>query len=117
MYNIKCVAIYDVLQYILTFFCADVSAFTNAYFGEHFLPGRNFTSLRCYGNESRLINCRHSTTTTCRMSRVAGVRCQGETVAGTYFFYVLVDEMLTSTCEVHFASIVTSDNFSDVYNL
>ena len=63
-------------------YCADVLAFTNAYFGEHSSPGTNLTSLQCYGNESQLIDCRHSNTTTCRASRVAGVRCQGKTVAG-----------------------------------
>ena len=81
------------LNCILTSSCADVFAFTSAYFGEHFSPGIHLTSLHCYGNESRLINCRYSTTTTCRMSRVAGVRCEGKTAAGMYCFYVLVDEM------------------------
>ena len=61
---------------------ADVLPFYNAYFGEHSSPGTNLTYLYCYGNESRLIDCRHTTTTSCSASNVAGVRCQGKTVAG-----------------------------------
>jgi len=64
--------------------CTDALPFTSAYFGEHSSPGPNITSVRCYGNESQLLNCRHSTTTTCRVSYIAGVRCQGEIVRGTY---------------------------------
>ena len=68
-------------------YCADALPFRNAYFGEHSSPGTNLTSLLCYGNESRLIDCRHSNKTTCRASRVAGVRCQGKTVAGTFVLW------------------------------
>ena len=67
----------------ITLSFADALAFTNAYFGEHSSPGTNLTNLHCYGNESRLIDCTHSTTTSCGVSDVAGVRCQGKTVAGT----------------------------------
>ena len=59
---------------------ADVLPFTNAYFGEHSSPDFNF--FYCYGNESRLIDCTYFTTTSCSASHVAGVRCQGKTVAG-----------------------------------
>jgi len=62
--------------------CTDALPFYNAYFGEHSSPGPNITSVRCYGNESQLLNCRHSMTTTCRISNVAGVRCQGEITGG-----------------------------------
>ena len=64
--------------------CTDALPFYNAYFGEHSSPGPNITYLRCYGNESQLLNCRYSTTTTCRISNVAGVRCQGEIVGGEW---------------------------------
>ena len=67
---------------LLTFSCADALPFTNAYFGEHSSPGTNLTNLRCYGSESRLIDCTYSNTTTCSASNVVGVRCQGKTVAG-----------------------------------
>ena len=60
----------------------DVLPFSHAYFGEHSSPGTNLTNLRCYGNESRLIDCTYSTTTSCSASYVAGVRCLGKTVAG-----------------------------------
>ena len=61
--------------------CADALPFTNAYFGEHSSPGVNLTSFRCYGSESRLTSCSYSTTS-CGVSQVTGVRCQGKTVAG-----------------------------------
>ena len=68
-------------------YCADALPFRNAYFGEHSSPGTNLTTLHCYGNESQLIDCRHSNKTTCTASRVAGVRCQGKTVAGTFVLW------------------------------
>ena len=68
---------------------ADALPFTNAYFGEHSSPGTNLTNLLCYGNESRLIDCTHSNTTSCSASYVAGVRCQGKTVAGIRLYSVI----------------------------
>ena len=68
--------------YFTTGCSVDAVAFSNAYFGEHSSPGTNLTNLYCYGNESGLIDCTHSTTTSCRVLNVAGVRCQGRTVAG-----------------------------------
>ena len=70
----------DAVIHVFSF--ADALAFTNAYFGEHSSPGTTLTNLYCYGSESRLIGCSYSTTTSCSASYVAGVRCQGKTVAG-----------------------------------
>ena len=61
--------------------CADALPFYNAYFGEHSSPGVNLTSFLCYESESRLTSCSFSTTS-CGVSQVTGVRCQGKTVAG-----------------------------------
>ena len=74
----------------------DAVAFSNAYFGEHSSPGTNLTYLYCYGNESQLTDCTHSTITYCGVSQIAGVRCQGRTVAGiklyefSYTLYVCI---------------------------
>ena len=76
------------LPVTLLYFCyfaspsfADALPFTNAHFGEHSSPGTNLTYLYCHGEESRLIDCTYSTTTSCGVSNVAGVRCHGKTVA------------------------------------
>ena len=74
------------LWLFISLLCADALAFTNAYFGEHSSPGTNLTNLRCYGNESRLIDCTYSTTSSCGASYVTGVRCQGKTVAGVKLY-------------------------------
>ena len=83
IYSASSALVYFIYAVYFTTGCSvDAVAFSNAYFGEHSSPGTNLTNLRCYGNESRLTDCRHSTTTTCRVYQVAGVRCQGRTVAG-----------------------------------
>ena len=74
--------------------CADALPFYNAYFGEHSSPGTNLTNLYCYGSESGLIDCTHSTITSCGVSQVAGVRCLGKTVAGIKLYTV-------ATCQYH----------------
>ena len=79
---------FAVLVLLCFSFCADVLAFTNAYFGEHSSPGTNLTNVYCHGDESRLIDCTHSLITYCGVSQVAGVRCQGKTVAGMYVMCV-----------------------------
>lgn len=58
---------------------AGAVAIQSEYLGQHYLQGQSITSQLCYGNESRLLDCRYYNST---CSRSGGVYCQGETVAG-----------------------------------
>ena len=42
----------------------------------------NLTNFRCYGNESQLLNCIHSVTSSCDRDYAAGVLCYGDIVPG-----------------------------------
>ena len=42
----------------------------------------NLTSFHCYGNESHLLNCTHSVTSSCSRDYTAGVLCYGDVVPG-----------------------------------
>ena len=42
----------------------------------------NLTSFHCYGNESQLLNCTHSVTSSCSRDYTAGVLCYGDIVPG-----------------------------------
>ena len=42
----------------------------------------NLTNVYCYGNESQLLNCTHSVTSSCSRDYTAGVLCYGDVVPG-----------------------------------
>jgi len=44
----------------------------------------NLTNFHCYGNESHLLNCLHSVTSSCSRSSTAGVLCYGDVVSGMW---------------------------------
>ena len=89
VHEATCSDYYHAIISCLFGYCADAFPLRYAYFGEHSSPGTNLTNLYCYGNESRLVDCTHSNTTSCSASYVAGVRCQGKTVAGIRSYSVI----------------------------
>ena len=42
----------------------------------------NLTDFYCYSNESHLLNCTHSVTSSCGRDYTAGVLCYGDVVSG-----------------------------------
>ena len=42
----------------------------------------NLTNFYCYGNESQMLNCTHSVTSSCSRDYTAGVLCYGDVVSG-----------------------------------
>ena len=68
-------------------------AFSNAYFGEH--PRPNISRVLCYGNESKLLDCSYTSTTSCSHTNTAGVRCQGETIPGLMKYYFINNRQFT----------------------
>ena len=60
---------------------ADAAPYHDAYFGLGVNP--NVTRFRCYGNESGLLDCLHSTES-CSVFDTAGVHCRGKVVSGKW---------------------------------
>ena len=56
------------------------------YSSSRFGRGReaNLTDFYCYGNESHLLNCTHSVTSSCSRENIAGVLCYGDVVPGLW---------------------------------
>ena len=70
-----CIVLASVIYHLFT----DAAPYINAYFGLGVSP--NMTNFLCYGNESRLLDCLH-TTETCSLYGTAGVHCLGDVVPG-----------------------------------